>query len=117
MYKRLQKIDEFLDSLEKGTLSAAQTSYILSSKEWNVEAGDNITKCSNSAPGLCGYNDGACVNKSVSACSGSTNIGSDTTGCVNKTMDYAPACSRPTNPNTDATCSSVSNMIGTSCAG
>ena len=118
MNKRLKKIDEFLDSLEKSALSATQTSYILSPNEGKVEAaGSNYGGCANDTAGSCSYNKGGCTNENVDACSKSTNIGTIVASCANTKMDYAPTCTTPTNPNTGGTCSSVSNMIGTSCAG
>lgn len=88
MNKRLKKIDEFLDSLEKSALSATQTSYILSPNEGKVEAaGSNYGGCANDTAGSCSYNKGGCTNENVDACSKSTNVGTILASCANITIE------------------------------
>lgn len=115
MTERLKKIDEFLDSLEKSSLSASQTSYVLSPNEGEIGgAGANFLECINGTVGSCSYNEGICTNSNVDACSTATNIGT-IQACANPKIDYVAVCLQPSNPNTGPTCAVTTNRDDSSC--
>ena len=106
MNKRLQKIDEFLDSLESTGLTKGQTSLILTAQNGDTSAGANLNKCANTSPDRCSDNELSCKNGG-SNCAGATNKDS----CANVTMDSLTQCVTPPPTGDNGVCPVLSNSF------